>query len=361
MAPWGKQQQKRQIHAFFDADPNERYPWSMSSSRKIGVLLGGLSVERDTSIRAGQAVTAALRRMGHEACSMFVDRDIDVALRQTRIDVAFLAVRGRYSADGCLQGLLELHGIPYTGSGVLASGLAMNRAKTKDVLRLFNLPVAPGYVIRSDHDGSASDVHGSFGFPVVVRPVSASLLWGGTLARDEMELESALEAVFRLEDSALVERFLQGRPISVGILDGGALGMVEVPRAASWAGLRSAGARGHELCSPVKLSRERHDSVLRLATQAYDALGCEGPGCVEMLVSERLNETIVDIDTAPLLLPTSPMGIIASQAGFEYQDFIEETLQGARLRAHGRHSNRRVTQVSFEGPDRRAGAMSEAH
>jgi D-alanine-D-alanine ligase len=333
----------------------------MSSSRKIGVLLGGLSVERDTSIRAGQAVTNALRRMGHETCSMFVDRDIDVALRQSKIDVAFLVVRGRYSADGCLQGLLELHGIPYTGSGVLASGLAMNRAKTKDVLRLFNLPVAPGYVLRSDHDGSAMDAHGSFGFPVVVRPVSASLLWGGVLARDEMELESALDDVFRLEDSALVERFLQGRPISVGILDGGALGMVEVPKLGSWAGLRSAGSRGHELCSPIKLSRERRDSVLRLAIQAYDALGCEGPACVEMLVSERLNEIIVDIDTAPLLLSSSPMSLIASQAGFEYHELIEEILQGARLRAHGRHCNRRVTQVAFDGPERRASAVQEAH
>jgi D-alanine-D-alanine ligase len=239
--------------------------------------------------------------------------------------------------------------------------LAMNRAKTKDVLRLFNLPVAPGYVLRADHDGDLAEVHQSFGFPVVVRPVSASLLWGGTLARDELELESALEDVFRLEDSALVERFLQGRPVSVGILDGVALGMVEVPQAASWVGLRSAGARGHELCSPVRLSRERHDSVLRLATQAYDALGCEGPACVEMLVSERLNETIVDIDTSPLLLPSSPLSLIGSQAGFEYHELVEEVLKGARLRAHGRHANRRVGQVAFDGPDRRASAAPEAH
>jgi D-alanine-D-alanine ligase len=333
----------------------------MSSSKKIGVLLGGLSVERDASIRAGEAVVAALRQMGHETRCMFVDRDIDVALRQTKIDIAFLAVRGRYSADGCLQGLLELQGIPYTGSAVLACGLAMNRAKTKDVLRLFNLPVAPGYALRSDHDGTPADVHGSFGFPAVVRPMSASLLWGGTLARDEMELESALEDVFRLEDCALVERFIQGRPVSVGILDGVALGIVEVPRVASWAGLRSVGARGQEACAPIRLSRERHDSVLRLATQAYDALGCEGPACVEMLVSERLNETIVDIDTSPLLLPTSPLPIIASQAGLDYNDFIEEILSGARLRAHGRHSNRRAYQAPFEGPDRRATAVPEAH
>jgi D-alanine-D-alanine ligase len=333
----------------------------MSSCTKIGVLLGGLSVERDTSIRVGEAVAAALRYMGHETCSMFVDRDIDMALRQTKIDVAFLAVRGRYSADGCLQGLLELQGIPYTGSPVLACGLAMNRAKTKDILRLFNLPVAPGYVLRCDHEVSVADVHGSFGFPVVVRPVSASLLWGGTLARDEMELESALDDVFRLEDYALVERFLQGRPVSVGILDGAPLGIVEVPRAGSWAGLRSVGSRGHEPCAPIRLSRERRDSVLRLATQAYDALGCEGPACVEMLVSERLNETIVDIDTSPLLSPLSPLPIIASQSGLDYNELIEEILRGARLRTHGRHINRRVAQTGFEGHDRRATAIPEAH
>lgn len=333
----------------------------MSSSRKIGVLLGGLAVERDTSIRAGEAVAAALRRLGHEVAPMFVDRDIDVALRQTRIDIAFLVVRGRYSADGCLQGLLELCGIPYTGSGVLACGLAANRAKAKEILRLFNLPVAPGYVLRSDHEGSALEVHGSFGYPVVVRPVSASLLWGGTLARDEMELESAVEDVFRLEDCAMIERFVQGRPLSVGILDGCALGMVEVPRAASWAGLRSVGARGHELCAPARLSRERRESVLRLATQAYEALGCEGPACVDMLVSERLNETIVDVDTSPVLLPASPLLLIARNAGIDYQDFVADILAGARLRAHGRRSNRRAVQKVFEGPDRRLSAVREAH
>jgi D-alanine-D-alanine ligase len=333
----------------------------MSFSRKIGVLLGGLAVERDASIRAGEAVVNALRCAGHQACPMFVDRDIDVALRQIRIDVAFMAGRGRYSADGCLQGCLELQGIPYTGSGVLASSLAMNRAKTKDVLRLFNLPVAPGYVLCGDDKSDLTEVHGAFGFPVVVRPVSASLLSGGTLARDELELEGALDDVFRLEDHALVERFVQGRPLTVGILDGVALGLVEVPRAGSWVGLRSVGARGQELCAPVRLSRERYDSVLRLATQAYDAIGCEGPACVEMLVSERLNETIIDIDTSPVLLPSSPLPLIAQQAGLSYQDFVEEILQGARLRSHGRHSNRRTVQAAFVGPDRRSCAIPEMH
>jgi D-alanine-D-alanine ligase len=333
----------------------------MSCSRKIGVLLGGLSVDRDASIRAGEVVTAALRQRGHDAFPLFVDRDIDVALRQTRIDVAFLAVRGRYSSDGCLQGLLELHGIPYTGSGVLACGLASNRAKARDILRLCNLPVAPGYVVRSGYEGSVADVHGCFGFPVVVRPVSAAVLWGGSLARDELELEGALEDVFRLEDCALVERFLQGRTVAVAVLDGCALGLLEIPGAAGRAGLRSVGARGHAPGPPIRLSRERHAAVLRLATQAYEALDCEGPVCVELLVSERLNEIITNVDTSPVLLPASPFPVIASHAGLDYRTLVEEVLAGARLRAHGRRANRRAAQTAFDGPDRRLSALRAAH
>ncbi len=333
----------------------------MSSTRKIGVLLGGLSVERDASIRAGEAVLTALRGLGHDAHPLFVDRDVDIALRQSRIDVAFLAVRGRYGADGCLQGMLEVLGIPYTGSGVLACGLTMNRAKTKDVLRLHNLPTAPAYIVNSHQEQNLADLHGSFGFPVVVRPVGASVLLGGTLARDEMELESALEDVFRLEDEALVERLVQGHPLCVAVLDGEPLGAVEVPRAGSWVGLRSVGAKGQEICAPLRLSPARHASVLRMACQAYEALGCEGAACVEMVVSERLNETIVDIDTSPLLLPGSPFARIAADAGLGFEELVEELLKGARVRAHGLRRNRRATQVEFEGPDRRASAVPAAH
>ena len=330
----------------------------MSSSRKIGVLLGGLSVERDTSMRAGRAVTSALRRLGHETCPVFVDRDIDVALRQTKIDVAFLAVRGRYSVDGCLQGILELHGIPYTGSGVLASGLATNRVKSKEILQLCNLPVAPGYVVRGSQAENVTDRHGSFGFPVVVRPVSASSPWGGALAHDEIELESALDEVFRREDAALVERFLPGRPILVGVLDGVALGMVEAPRSSSWAG--PPGPRARELTPPVRLSRERRDSVLRLASQAYHALGCEGAACIEMLLSERQNETIVGVDSSPLLLPTGAIGVVAGQGGYEYDELIEEILRGSRLQSQGRQSNRRSGQLAC-AHDRRVCAVPQAH
>src|ERR1700756_1623601 len=122
----------------------------MTGHRKIGVLLGGLSAERDVSVRSGEAILAALADRGHDATPIFVDRDIDLVLRQTRIDVAFLALHGRYGEDGCVQGLLELLGIPYTGSGVLASALAMDKLKAKELFRLHNVPTPPYYDVTGE-------------------------------------------------------------------------------------------------------------------------------------------------------------------------------------------------------------------
>ena len=333
----------------------------MSSARKIGVLLGGLSLERDASVRAGEAVVTALRSRGHEVQALFVDRHVDMALRQSAIDVAFLAVRGRYGGDGCLQGLLEMLAIPYTGSGVLACGLTMNRAKTKDVLRLHNLPTAPAYLIRTHQQDSISAIHGAFGFPVVVRPVGATLLFGGTLVRDELELENALEDVFGVDDEALVERLLPGTPICVPVLDGQALGALEVSRSGSWTAGQSSGAAGQDALVPARLATARQASVLRLATQACEALNCEGPACVDMVVSERFNEIIVDVDSAPLLLPGAPLPRMAQAAGLGFDELVEEILAGARLRAHGIRRNRRSVCRTFDGPDRRASTVLAAH
>jgi D-alanine-D-alanine ligase len=331
----------------------------MSSSRKIGVLLGGLTIERDISLRAGEAVLSALRHLGHETCALFVDRDIDMALRQTRVDTAFLAVRGRYSTDGCLQGLLEFHKIPYTGSGVLASALAMNRAQAKDLFRMANLPVSPGYIVNMEDDKAAADRHGSFGFPVLVRPVTAALLLRSTWVRDELELESALDEIARLDCEALVERLPPGPSVCVAILDGIVLGSHQFSSKMSH--YSSALEEKHRPEERLSLSPTRCASIHRLALQAYDALGCEGPVCVELCVNEHMNETIVDVDTAPLLLPTSAFASIAEEAGLDYTGLIEEILNSARLRAHGRPKMAPIALPNYDGPALRQGMVPEAN
>ncbi|HEY5933395.1 MAG TPA: D-alanine--D-alanine ligase, partial [Kofleriaceae bacterium] len=146
-------------------------------SRKIGVLLGGLSSEREVSLKTGEAVLAALRDRGHDVTPIYVDRDVDVALRQERIEVAFIALHGRWGEDGCIQGLLETLGIPYTGSDVMASALAMHKGKAKELFRLHNLPTPAYYTIAGGDappDFRTIDLaamHGDFGFPCVVKPI----------------------------------------------------------------------------------------------------------------------------------------------------------------------------------------------
>jgi D-alanine-D-alanine ligase len=348
--------------AFFDGPARRGYGWKMIGNRKIGVLLGGLSGERDISIRSGEAILGVLRDKGYDACPVFVDRDIDLVLRQTHIDVAFLALHGRYGEDGCVQGLLEMLGIPYTGSGVLASALAMSKAKTKEVLRLHNLPTAPGYLVDGDSEDDLIEGHASFGFPAVVKPVGEGSSLGVRLVRDELELVAAIEEAQRFDDDVLVERFVEGKEIAVAVLDSKPMGAIEVaPRRALLDGQgRYAPARAdHHF--PARLSPERYRSVLRLAALAHEALGCEGATRVDLIASERGNEVVLEVNTLPAMTPTSLLPRIARGAGMPFEDLVEEMLRGARLRAHGHRRDRRALQVELGGPERRAGSISVAH
>jgi D-alanine-D-alanine ligase len=336
----------------------------MVGQRKIGVLMGGLSAERDVSIRSGEAIVAALVERGYDAWPLFVDRDIDLVLRQARIDVAFVTLHGRYGEDGCIQGLLELLGIPYTGSGVLASAIAMNKARAKDLFRLNNLPTAPGYVVEAEQ-GSGEDLtelHGSFGFPVMVKPAGEGSSLGIRIARDELELESAVEEALRFDDDVLVERFVEGKEISVGILDGKPLGAVEIVPKRGFYDFQNKYTTGRtEYHFPARLSPERYRSALRLATLAHEALGCEGATRVDLIVSDKGNEVVLEINTLPGMTPMSLLPRIAHSAGLSFEDLVEEMLKGARLRAHGHRRDRRAVQVGHAGHERRTGFLSPSH
>jgi len=144
----------------------------MTSSKRVGVVMGGTSGERDVSLRSGAAVAGALERLGHEVVPVILDEGTDtfLAIAAADLDVAFLALHGRLGEDGCVQGLLELMGIPYTGSSVLSSALAMDKLKAKEMFRLHNVPTPPYYTLDAEQAGDLEEVHGSFGYPVVVKP-----------------------------------------------------------------------------------------------------------------------------------------------------------------------------------------------
>src|SRR3954447_6837992 len=139
--------------------------------RRVGVLMGGSSEERDDVRRTGEGVARALEARGHEVARVvFGDGAVDRAVRDAEIDVAFLALHGRGGEDGCIQGMLELMGIPYTGSSVLASALAMDKLKAKEMFRLHNIPTPPYYVATAVDLDALEELHGSFEFPCIVKP-----------------------------------------------------------------------------------------------------------------------------------------------------------------------------------------------
>lgn len=314
-------------------------------NQRIGVLMGGLSSEKAVSTQTGEAVVAALASLGYDVQAIYMDRDIDLILRQSHIDIAFNALHGRYGEDGCVQGLLETLGIPYTGSDVLSSALAMNKVKAKELFRLHNLPTPSYYVMCCDDDPVAC--HGDFGYPVVVKPVSEGSSVGVAIVHTPDELVQACERAFCFDSEVLVERFASGVEVSVAVLEDRALGAVEIAPRSKFYDYGAKYVTGEtDYHIPPRLSPERYRGLMTQALRAHRALGCGGATRVDLIVSDRGNEYLLEVNTLPGLTPTSLLPKIAHAAGIDFDQLCEKILHGARLwtqRGRGRSDRSRAT------------------
>jgi D-alanine-D-alanine ligase len=338
--------------------------------QRIGVVMGGTSGEREVSLRSGEAVVSALRGRGHDARPLLLDDPSEASslLRGSGVDVAFLALHGRYGEDGCVQGVCELMGIPYTGSSLLASALAMDKVKSKELFRLHNVPTPPYYTVAVDDGLEALDeVHGSFGFPAVVKPRGEGSSLGVRRVDDLEGLGRALREAFQYDRVALVERYVAGREVTVALLDGRVLGALEVETKAGLFDFRAKytpGLTAYHL--PARLSPTRQRNVLNLAERAARALGCTSAVRVDVLVTEGENEYILEVNTQPGMTESSLLPRIAAAAGYDFGALCEAIVAGASLHSSSPapRSSRRVSahagaraQAAAAGPLRRvAGA-----
>ncbi len=259
---------------------------------------------------------------------------LDELVRETSVDVVFVALHGRGGEDGCVQGMLELVGVPYTGSGVLASALAMDKLKAKEMFRLHNVPTPPYYVAtRADLD-DLEDIHGSFGFPAIVKPRREGSSVGLAKVGSLSELAGAVERALAFDQHALVERFVRAREVHVGILDGRVLGAIEVvPKEGLYDYRAKYTAGATEYICPPRLPATRLRGILNLGERAARALSCTGGCRVDLLVTEGENEYVLEVNTLPGMTPTSLLPKIASAAGLEYASLCEAILEGASLHA----------------------------
>lgn len=303
---------------------------------KVGVIMGGKSAEREVSLRSGGAVVSALKHLGYDVAAIVTDDLIELGrrLRGAQIDTAFLALHGRFGEDGCVQGLLEMHGIPYTGCGVLSSALCMDKVKSKELFRLHNVPTPPYYAIDADWIGSLDELHGSFGYPVVVKPRREGSSIGVSKVESRADLHQAVADATSFDGGALVERFIQGKEVAVGLLDGRVLGAIEIVPG-SKSGLYDTHAKYESLATryhlPARLEPARTQGVLNLAERAARALDCRGAVRVDLLVTEGQNEYVLEVNSLPGMTETSLLPKIAQAAGYDFPSLCEAILRSARL------------------------------
>jgi D-alanine-D-alanine ligase len=316
--------------------------------------MGGTSAEREVSLKTGAAVVRALRDAGHDAVPIELSEGSDpvASLRGARMDVAFLALHGRLGEDGCIQGLLEVLGIPYTGSSVLASALAMDKLKAKELFRLHNVPTPPYYAFgEADSEADLEEIHGSFGFPVMVKPRREGSSVGLARANDMGELARAIAAARRYDHSVLIERFISGREVAVGILDGRVLGAIEIAPKKGIYDYESKYTPGMtDYFMPARLPSARLRGVLNLAERAARALDTSGAVRVDLLVTEGQNEYVLEVNTLPGMTPTSLLPKIAAAAGYGFAELCEAIVASATLRV-GTAPRARAKSVTLETAD----------
>jgi D-alanine-D-alanine ligase len=304
-------------------------------TKKIGVLLGGLSAEREVSLKSGAAVHRALVDRGYDAVIIDVGRDLAQTLVREGIEVAFVCLHGRYGEDGAVQGVLELLGIPYTGSGVLASALAMNKIFAKKVFAAAGLTVASYLVLRR---GEERALPADFPLPVVVKPSQEGSSVGVSIVREAGQLAPALDAAFAYDDEILVEQFIKGREIQVGILEDRAMGAIEIVPKKEFYDFEAKYTDGmaEHICPPV-LPDGLYRRLLAEGEAAHHALGCSGYSRVDFLVTDDGACYLLEVNTLPGMTALSLLPEIAQkEAGIDFGELVERIVLSASLKIGAR-------------------------
>lgn len=294
------------------------------ATTRVGVLMGGLSGERPISLKSGAGVLGALQERGWNAIGIDVGRDLPQQLIANKIDVAYLALHGKFGEDGCVQGLLEIMGIPYTGSGVQASAVCMDKIATKRVLRgIKEVIMAADAVVQPD-DAWPAEVP----FPAVVKPPTSGSTLGITRVTSPEEVKAAFDLGFTLDPELLIEEFVEGEEITVAVVDGKPLPVVRILPESGFFDFEAKYTKGKTVYEcPAKIPDSVAKQAQIAARAAFIALGCRGLARADFIIRASDNVPVfLEINTIPGMTATSLSPMAAAAVGVTYPELCEKIL-----------------------------------
>lgn len=295
----------------------------MLTEKRIGVLMGGISAERDVSLRSGNAIYNALKGLGYDVSAIDVGRDICEVLRGKKVEIAFLALHGGIGENGCIQGLLEIMEIPYTGSGVLASSLAMDKLSSKVMFSGAGLAVP-------EYEKVTSFRIPEIGLPIVVKPQKEGSSIGVSIVREMSQLREALETAISFNGVAVVEEYIDGKEVHIGILNDIVLGGVEVRPSVEFYSYEAKYTEGMtRYIIPPEIDNANYELAKDTAFRAHQALGSEGATRVDLMLDKAGRPYVLEVNTIPGMTETSLLPKIAGYTGLTFPRLVEEILRSA--------------------------------
>lgn len=293
-----------------------------SAFGKVAVMFGGCSAEREVSLRSGAAVLNALQAAGVDAFAFDPKQQRLAGLVETGAERVFIVLHGRGGEDGTMQGALQQAGLPYTGSGVLGSALAMDKIRCKWLFQAQQLPTAPFAVVHSN-DTDFAGLLASLGGKVMVKPANEGSSIGMSAASTVEELQQAITAALKYDSEILVERWIKGREFTVAILNGQVLPIVEMrtPRAFYDYEAKYQANSTEYLC-PAPLDATLTAAMQDSALKAFNAVGAAGWGRVDIMLDEQGQHYLLEVNTVPGMTEKSLVPMAAKAAGLSFQQLV---------------------------------------
>ncbi|MGO9830059.1 MAG: D-alanine--D-alanine ligase [Myxococcaceae bacterium] len=313
----------------------KRFSREELAHKRVGVLSGGLSVEREVSQRSGAAISQALKSLGYRVVDVDVQRDVAQRLLDGSIDVAFIALHGRYGEDGCIQGLLESMHIPYTGSGVLASAVGMEKVFSKQVFLARGIPT-PAYRAFETAEAALGGLEAlPFELPAVVKPSREGSSVGVYICRTREAYAQAVRKAAGYAGEVLVEQFVAGREVQGAVLDDVSLGAIEIVPAREFYDYEAkySADSGTQYLFPAPLPPPQYARVNAVCLAAHRALGCSGATRSDCIVTAEGEVQLLELNTLPGMTSSSLLPKIAAGRGIDFPALCERLLLGASLKA----------------------------